>query len=302
MKNIQQLVAECEKSGRRFSDIMLEEEIKNTGLSREDIFNKMRENYAVMQRSLLQGLENEKSHSGLAGGDAKKLKSYLDLKNALSGEKILKAVNYAIAINECNAAMGVICATPTAGSCGVVPGVLLALKETLKKSDDEIVQALFCAGAVGFVIANNAVISGAAGGCQAEVGSASAMAAAACVELAGGTPKMCANALAIALKNMLGLSCDPLAGLVEVPCIKRNAAGAANALIAADMALAGIQSYVPADEVIDAMYKIGISLPLNLRETAMGGLAATETGKKWKKLLWTNYDENEDGIQQHGNM
>lgn len=303
IKNIEQLVNECEKSGARFSDMMIYNEEENTGLPREEIFNQMRENYNVMRGSLLHGLENEKTHSGLAGGDAKRLKKYMETRAALSGERTLKAVNYAIAINECNAAMGVICATPTAGSCGVVPGVLLSLKETLNKTDDEIVQALFCAGAVGYVIANNAVISGAAGGCQAEIGSASAMAAAACVELSGGTPKMCANALAIALKNMLGLTCDPLAGLVEVPCIKRNAAGAANALISADMALAGIESRVPADEVIDAMYRIGISLPLALRETAMGGLAATETGKKWKRLLWTDYYEKDDGkTVQHGNM
>ncbi|MDO5022247.1 MAG: L-serine ammonia-lyase, iron-sulfur-dependent, subunit alpha [Eubacteriales bacterium] len=291
-KNIQELVQMCETQGKRFSDIMLESEENNTGLSKEEIFEKMRKNYKVMEASLEKGLENTKTHSGLAGGDSKKLKTYIENKNTLGGERLLRAVNYALAVNECNAAMGIICAVPTAGSCGVVPGVLLAMQENLKKSEDEMVQALLCAGAVGYVIANNAVISGAAGGCQAEVGTASAMAAAACVELAGGTPDMCANALAIALKNMLGLTCDPLAGLVEVPCIKRNAAGAANAITAADMALAGIKSYVPADEVIDAMYRIGISMPIALRETALGGLADTETGKKWKRLLWTNYDDN----------
>ncbi|MEQ8198363.1 MAG: L-serine ammonia-lyase, iron-sulfur-dependent, subunit alpha [Clostridiaceae bacterium] len=181
--------------------------------------------------------------------------------------------------------MGVVCATPTAGSSGVLPGVLLAAKEKFGLSDDEVIKYLFTAGAFGYIIANNAFISGAAGGCQAEIGSASAMAAAAVAEMAGGTPVQAAHAMAMALKNMLGLACDPLAGLVEVPCIKRNAAGASNALIAEDMALAGVESKVPWDEVISAMYQIGLSMPASLRETSTGGLAATETGKLWKKLL-----------------
>jgi len=182
--------------------------------------------------------------------------------------------------------MGLICATPTAGSCGVLPGTLLAVQEKLGKPDEEMVRALFCAGAMGLIIANNAVISGAAGGCQAEVGTAAAMAAAAMVELMGGSAEQSAQALAMALKNLLGLVCDPLAGLVEVPCIKRNAGGAAVALAAAEMALAGIRSQVPPDEVIQAMYQVGLSMPLALRETAQGGLAATPTGQRWKQLLW----------------
>jgi L-serine dehydratase len=167
-----------------------------------------------------------------------------------------------------------------------VPGTLFAVKEKLKPTREEMVLFLFTAGAFGFVVANNASISGAAGGCQAEVGSASGMAAAAIVEMAGGSPEQCAEAMAITLKNMLGLVCDPVAGLVEVPCVKRNAMGAANAMVAADMALAGITSRIPCDEVIDAMYKIGLSMPTALKETAQGGLAATPTGRELEAKIF----------------
>jgi L-serine dehydratase len=175
--------------------------------------------------------------------------------------------------------MGIICATPTAGSAGVVPGTLFAVKNKLNPTREQMIRYLFTAGAFGFVVANNASISGAAGGCQAEVGSAAGMAAAAIVEMAGGTPKQSAEAFAITLKNMLGLVCDPVAGLVEVPCVKRNAIGANNALVAADMALAGIESRIPCDEVIGAMFRIGQTMHPNLKETGRGGLAATPTGK-----------------------
>lgn len=175
--------------------------------------------------------------------------------------------------------MGTICATPTAGSAGVVPGTLFAVKNKLNPTKEQMIRYLFTSGAFGFVVANNASISGAAGGCQAEVGSAAAMAAAAIVEMAGGTPQQSAHAFSISLKNMLGLVCDPVAGLVEVPCVKRNAMGAANAIVAADMALAGVTSRIPTDEVIDAMYRIGRTMPSALRETGQGGLAATPTGR-----------------------
>jgi L-serine dehydratase len=199
---------------------------------------------------------------------------------------MLDAVSKAMATNEVNAAMGTICATPTAGSAGVVPGTLFALKGKLNPTREQMIEYLFASGAFGFVVANNASISGAAGGCQAEVGSATGMAAAAIVELAGGTPSQSAEAFAIALKNMLGLVCDPVAGLVEVPCVKRNAMGASNAIVAADMALAGIVSRIPCDEVIDAMYKIGLSMPSALRETAQGGLAATPTGRELEAKIF----------------
>ncbi|MDF2536370.1 MAG: sdaAA, partial [Bacillales bacterium] len=202
------------------------------------------------------------------------------------GNLILDAVSKAVATNEVNAAMGTICATPTAGSAGVVPGTLFAVKNTLNPTREQMVHFLFTAGAFGYIVANNASISGAAGGCQAEVGSASAMAAAAIVEMAGGTPEQSATAFAITLKNMLGLVCDPVAGLVEVPCVKRNAMGAANAMVAADMALAGIQSKIPCDEVIDAMHRIGQTMPSSLRETALGGLAQTKTALRLQKEIF----------------
>ncbi len=284
-KNITELVELAKTQELPLSEIMIQTEIEQSGKSREDIIAEMTASFTVMKAAAKRGLLGVTSHSGLTGGDAKLLYEYASSGRALTDRAFLHALAYALATNEVNAAMGLICATPTAGSCGVLPGVLLSAQERLNKSDEDLVSALFCAGAIGFVIANNAMISGAAGGCQAEVGSASAMAAAALVELAGGSPEMSAQAVAIALKNMLGLACDPLGGLVEVPCIKRNAAGAANALAAAEMALAGIQSRVPPDEVILALYTIGQSLPLSLRETAGGGLAATPTGQAWKKML-----------------
>lgn len=199
---------------------------------------------------------------------------------------MLDAVSKAVATNEVNAAMGKICATPTAGSAGVVPGVLFGLKPRLEPSRKDMLNFLLTSGAFGFVVANNASISGAAGGCQAEVGSAAAMAAGATVELAGGTPQQSAEAFAICLKNMLGLVCDPVAGLVEVPCVKRNAAGASNAIVSADMALAGVTSRIPTDEVIEAMYKIGQTMPSALRETGRGGLAGTPTGQRLKQEIF----------------
>lgn len=214
------------------------------------------------------------------------MQKYIQSGKGLSGDFLLDAVSKAVATNEVNAAMGMICATPTAGSAGVVPGVLFAVKNKLNPTHEQMVRFLFTAGAFGFVVANNASISGAAGGCQAEVGSAAAMAAASIVEMAGGTPQQSAHAFSISLKNMLGLVCDPVAGLVEVPCVKRNAMGAANAMVAADMALAGIESRIPTDEVIDAMYRIGQTMPSALRETAQGGLAATPTGRWLEKRIF----------------
>ena len=290
-KSIQDLVALCEATQMPISALMIRQEVKNTERSEAQVIADMRASLGVMKAAAQRGVEGVTSHSGMTGGDARRLHEYLQSGKALTDSTFLKALTYAIASNEVNAAMGLICATPTAGSCGVLPGVLLAAAEKLEASDEDLVRALFCAGAVGYVIANNAMISGAAGGCQAEIGSASAMAAAALVEMMGGSPHASAQAMAIALKNMLGLVCDPLAGLVEVPCIKRNAAGAANALAAAEMALAGITSKVPPDEVIEAMYRVGQSLPLALKETAQGGLAATETGRKWKEKLWQGRDQ-----------
>ncbi|MFX3629838.1 MAG: L-serine ammonia-lyase, iron-sulfur-dependent, subunit alpha [Ectobacillus sp.] len=279
-RNVAELVERAESKGVKIAQIMIEQEMQVTGLSRQDIMHKMEQNLTVMEKAVEQGLQGVHSVTGLTGGDAVLLQNYINSGKALSGTFILDAVSKAVATNEVNAAMGTICATPTAGSAGVVPGTLFAVKNKLNPTREQMIEFLFTAGAFGFVVANNASISGAAGGCQAEVGSASGMAAAAIVEMAGGTPKQAAQAMAITLKNMLGLVCDPVAGLVEVPCVKRNAMGAANAMIAADMALAGIQSRIPCDEVIDAMFKIGQTMPVALRETAQGGLAATPTGRE----------------------
>jgi L-serine dehydratase len=276
---VAELVELATSKNKKISEIMIEQEMDVTGRTREEVFAFMDRNLRVMEEAVERGIKGVKSHSGLTGGDAVLLQKYIEKGNFLTGKTVLDAVSKAVATNEVNAAMGTICATPTAGSAGVVPGTLFAVKNKLNPTREEMIAFLFTAGAFGFVVANNASISGAAGGCQAEVGSASGMAAAAIVEMAGGTPNQCATAMAITLKNMLGLVCDPVAGLVEVPCVKRNAMGAANAMVAADMALAGITSRIPCDEVIDAMYKIGQSMPTALKETGQGGLAATPTGR-----------------------
>jgi L-serine dehydratase len=285
-RNVAELVELANSQNKKISEIMIEQEVSVTGRSREETINQMDRNLKVMEDAVERGIKGVTSHSGLTGGDAVLLQKYIEKGNFLSGETILDAVSKAVATNEVNAAMGTICATPTAGSAGVVPGTLFAVKNKLNPTRDQMISFLFTAGAFGFVVANNASISGAAGGCQAEVGSAAGMAAAAIVEMAGGTPEQCAEAMAITLKNMLGLVCDPVAGLVEVPCVKRNAMGAANAIVAADMALAGIKSRIPCDEVIDAMFKIGQSMPTALKETAQGGLAATPTGRELEAKIF----------------
>ncbi|MEH7440994.1 L-serine ammonia-lyase, iron-sulfur-dependent, subunit alpha [Bacillus sp. JJ1122] len=285
-RNVAEIVELATSKNKKISELMIEQEVEVTGRSREEVLAMMDRNLTVMEQAVERGIKGVKSHSGLTGGDAVLLQQYIEKGNFLSGETILDAVSKAVATNEVNAAMGTICATPTAGSAGVVPGTLFAVKSKLNPTREQMVSFLFTAGAFGYVVANNASISGAEGGCQAEVGSASGMAAAAIVEMAGGTPEQCAEAMAITLKNMLGLVCDPVAGLVEVPCVKRNAMGAANAMVAADMALAGITSRIPCDEVIDAMYKIGQSMPSALRETAQGGLAATPTGRELEAKIF----------------
>ncbi|HLG27319.1 L-serine ammonia-lyase, iron-sulfur-dependent, subunit alpha [Paenisporosarcina macmurdoensis] len=278
-RNVKELVELATSENKLISELMIEQEMLVTRRSREDIMKQMDTNLTVMEQAVEKGLKGVHSTSGLTGGDAVLLHNYMKKGNTLSGALLIDAVSKAVATNEVNAAMGTICATPTAGSAGVVPGTLFAVQNQLNPTREEMIRYLFTSGAFGFVVANNASISGAAGGCQAEVGSAAAMAAAAIVEMSGGTPQQCSEAFAISMKNMLGLVCDPVAGLVEVPCVKRNAMGAANALVSADMALAGVTSRIPCDEVIDAMYKIGQSMPSALKETAQGGLAATPTGR-----------------------
>jgi L-serine dehydratase len=285
-RNVAELIEQADLQNKKISDIMIEQEIQVTGRTKEEILSIMERNLEVMEKAVERGINGVHSPTGLTGGDAVLMQKYIEKGNLLSGEMVLDAVSKAMATNEVNAAMGTICATPTAGSAGVVPGTLFSVKKKLNPTREQMIAYLFTAGAFGYVVANNASISGAAGGCQAEVGSASGMAAAAIVEMAGGTPAQCAEAMAITLKNMLGLVCDPVAGLVEVPCVKRNAMGAANAMVAADMALAGITSRIPCDEVIGAMFKIGQSMPTALRETGKGGLAATPTGRQLKAKIF----------------
>ncbi|KIY22417.1 L-serine ammonia-lyase, iron-sulfur-dependent, subunit alpha [Mesobacillus subterraneus] len=285
-RNVAELVELAVKNHVKIAEIMIRQEIEVSGRSRKEIIAQMDNNLQVMERAVERGLAGVKSQTGLTGGDAVLLQSYIARGKTLAGNLLLDAVSKAVATNEVNAAMGMICATPTAGSAGVVPGTLFAVKEKLNPTRMEMIEYLFTTAAFGFVVANNASISGAAGGCQAEVGSAAGMAAAAIVEMAGGTPQQSSEAFAITLKNMLGLVCDPVAGLVEVPCVKRNAMGASNAITAADMALAGVTSRIPCDEVIGAMYAIGQTMPSALRETAEGGLAATPTGRRLEQEIF----------------
>ena len=287
-QSVKDLVQTAEAQQKPLSELVIEAECHESGSNRKEVWQRMRANLLTMRAAIKQG-ENElgvRSKTGLTGGEAIKLKKYRAKGKTLSGDVMMAAVENAIATNEVNAAMGVICATPTAGSSGTLPGALFMLEQRLGLSEDQMIRFLFTAGGLGLIIANHAGIAGATGGCQEEVGSASAMAAAAAVEAAGGSPEQSSQALAIALSNLLGLVCDPIAGLVEIPCVKRNAIGAGNALIAADMALAGCTSMIPADECISALDKVGRSLPVDLRETGLGGLAGTPTGQAIKTKIF----------------
>lgn len=287
-QSVKDLVQTAETQRKPLSELVIETECHESGSNRKEVWQQMRSNLLTMRAAIKQG-ENElgvRSKTGLTGGEAIKLKKYRAKGKTLSGDIMMAAVENAIATNEVNAAMGVICATPTAGSSGTLPGALFMLEQRLGLSEDQMIRFLFTAGGLGLIIANHAGIAGATGGCQEEVGSASAMAAAAAVEVAGGTPEQSSQALAIALSNLLGLVCDPIAGLVEIPCVKRNAIGAGNALIAADMALAGCTSMIPADECISALDKVGRSMLVDLRETGLGGLAGTPTGQAIKAKIF----------------
>lgn len=278
--SIAELVDQATAQGARISQIVLRDQAEQMDTEPQVLFRKMRENYHVMQESIQKGADPDiKSTSGLTGGDAWKLYSVYEKKKSLTGSFMAGAMWRALAVSELNAAMGRIVAAPTAGSCGILPAAIVTMQEEYSLDEYDCVMALFTASAVGMVIGNNASLAGASGGCQAECGSASAMAAAAIVELAGGTPQMSGEACAIAIKNILGLVCDPVAGLVEIPCIKRNAGGVTTAFMAAELALAGITSHIPADETILAMKRIGDTMPASLRETAEGGLAMTPTGQ-----------------------
>lgn len=279
--SIAELVIEAEKRGLKLSELVLKSQAQIAEKTEAEMFAQMARSLEVMKESVQEGMSRDKrSASGLTGGDAFKMNEALLSGKTIAGPFFGKAMVKAIAVAQTNACMGRIVASPTAGSCGILPSALLTLQEERNIPDKDLIMALFTASAIGIVIATNASVAGAAGGCQAECGAASAMAAAAMVELCGGTPKQCEHACAIALKNILGLVCDPVAGLVEIPCIKRNAGGVGNALVAAELALAGVESHIPADEVIVAMKKVGDMMSPTLKETAEAGLATTPTGKK----------------------
>ncbi len=279
--SLDELIKLAQKENCRISDIVLSQQAEQMELSTLEVYEKMKENYKVMASCIQPGCAPDlKSTSGLTGGDAYKMRLAVEKGTNLTGSLLGGALYRALAVSELNAAMGRIVAAPTAGSCGILPAAVLTIQEEKGLSEESCVMSLFTASAIGMVIAANASLAGAEGGCQAECGSASAMAAGAIVELAGGTPAMVDAAVAIALKNILGLVCDPVAGLVEIPCIKRNASGVAGAFVAAELALAGIKSAIPADEVIVTMKKVGDAMPAALRETGEGGLAATPTGKR----------------------
>ena len=277
-----------ERSAREnipFWEIVLQYDMEERQVSRQASMAKMLSTWQAIQDAADSYTGTQRSVSGLVGGDGLKMRLYARRGESIGGEFMDEVIVQAISMAESNACMRRIVAAPTAGSCGVVPAVLLPLCEREHYTQHELLEALYVASGIGAVIAYRASISGAAGGCQAEIGTASAMAAGALVSLRGGTSEQIGHAVAMALKNLMGLVCDPVAGLVEVPCVKRNVIGAVNAISAADMALAGIESRIPVDEVIDAMGEVGRRMPVEFRETALGGLAATPTGKAVKERM-----------------
>ena len=286
--SIHKLIKEAEKKNKKISEVVLEDQVKAMEKAEAELYKKMEENFEVMLSSVKEGLKKDQtSTSGLTGGEGYLMNHYASTAGkSLCGDFMAKAMARALAVAGCNASMGKIVAAPTAGSCGILPGCLVSLYEDKHYDKKDIVMSMFTAGAIGMVIAERSSIAGAQGGCQAECGSAAAMAAAALVELKGGSPRQCADACAMAISGQMGLVCDPVAGLVEIPCIKRNVSGLMIAFSSADMALAGITAKIPADECLDAMREVGDTLPSTLKETAKGGLAVTPTGKKLRDQVF----------------
>lgn len=283
---IEELIKIAEKNNISLAQVVINREKDLSEKTESEVRANMKKTLQVMRKSIKKGLTKDlKSMSGLTGGDAKKVEKARKDGKAITGDLFSRVISNTLAVSELNASMGKIVACPTAGSCGILPGSLLTIAAENDCSDQEIIDALFVASGFGIIIAKKASVSGAEGGCQAECGSASSMTAAAITYLLGGSNQQVASAAAIALKNLLGLVCDPVAGLVEVPCIKRNAAGSSNAITAAEMAIAGVESVIPVDEVIVAMKKVGDALPDSLKETSRGGLAVTPTACKIKKEL-----------------
>ena len=285
LDSMKQIFEQSKETGLPFWEIVLLYDMEERQVSRQASMAKMLSTWQAIQDAADSYTGTQRSVSGLVGGDGLKMRLYARRGESIGGEFMDEVIVQAISMAESNACMRRIVAAPTAGSCGVVPAVLLPLCEREHYTQHELLEALYVASGIGAVIAYRASISGAAGGCQAEIGTASAMAAGALVSLRGGTNEQIGHAVAMALKNLIGLVCDPVAGLVEVPCVKRNVIGAVNAISAADMALAGIESRIPVDEVIDAMGEVGRRMPVEFRETALGGLAATPTGEAVKARM-----------------
>lgn len=285
--NIEELVQCAEKRHLALWQVILENECHLTQKTQKEIFAQLDERYQVMLKSARKALEKpQKSVGNLISGVSYQQQLYSNNRDSLCGPELNHIMAMALSASEVNASMGKICAAPTAGSCGILPAVLIGVSEKYWLDRKTTLQGLLTASGIGTIIVKNATVSGAEGGCQAECGVAAAMAAAAAVEMRNGSPRAAANAVAIVLMNCMGLVCDPIAGLVQVPCAQRNASQTMNALASADLALAGMESVIPPDEVVEAMYKVGKKLPAELKETALGGLAATPTGKKLKEKLY----------------
>lgn len=279
-QSLEEIITACSEEGKPFWKVVQQEDCREENMTEEFSFARMTEIYRAMRGSDENYDPKLRSASGLVGTDAEKLRRRAEQGKLLNDAFTVRIMERALRVAESNACMKRIVAAPTAGSCGVVPAVLLSMQEKLGYSDERMAEALYVAAGIGGVIAARASLAGASGGCQAEIGSASAMAAGAAVSLLGGSPAQMAHGAAMALSALLGLVCDPVAGLVEVPCVKRNVAGAMNAVLYADLAMSGIESRIPPDEVIDAMKSVGHAMSLDLRETGRGGLAGTPTGQR----------------------
>lgn len=285
--NANELKLLCEQQGKKIHEVAIEIEAANNEVTVLEVREKFKDAIKTMKDACQKTLKKEiPSVSGLTSGYAKKLSAYINKGHSILSKDTLKSVAYALSCFEVNTSMGKIIAAPTAGSCGILPACIFVTGERINATEDTLVNAFATAAAIGSIIEKNATLSGAEGGCQAECGSASAMAAAALVEMLGGTIDQSFHAGAMTITNVMGQVCDPIAGLVEIPCAKRNAIGVVNALLCADLALAGIDCFVPFDEVIDAMYAVGKALPPELRETGIGGLAGTPTGIATRKKVF----------------
>lgn len=285
-----ELLKLCEENHCRISEVMWKRETSEFDADPEETVCRMKEAYRIMKAACHKPLDEPlASIGGLIGGEAAKVRNRRRAGESICGSMLSKAITYSLAVLEVNASMGLIVAAPTAGSSGVLPGLLLALEEEFSLDDEQIIDGLFTASAVGYLIMRNATVAGAQAGCQAEVGAASAMAAAAATEIMGGTPKQCMDAASSAIVNLLGLVCDPVAGLVEYPCQSRNVLGASNALVCAEMALSGVEQFIPFDQMVGTMMAVGRSIPYELRETALGGCAVTEAAcRKTCEIFKTN--------------